>query len=412
MPHWNWRLVQAMSTILLTYEFGAGLGHLTQLIAIAKHLIESNRVVFALPDPMRQRDIVHRALGPEVEIRQGTRWPVPKDPKSRRVPTQTFADVLPLFGFHLAEKLFHATRGAAELLREVSPRLIISDFAPTIRIASAGKVPTVVAGNGYSVPPPGKPLPLIRPWGEGMLPQSRANEALLLAAVNQVRARLSGPAIDFIADVFQGEQTFVSTLTEFDPYRNARVTPPVWPFNIPKMPTPRSFGERRGAAIFCYLQNGHPALLSILAALSEIDCDSEIYVQGAGPHFVAERCSRRVRVHTAPANFAEVLPGAMLLLHHAGLSTAYAGLAAGIPQMVLPVQLEHVVTTRGLEQFGSTIPVASRPAPDPARLAARIRDALADTERQHAALQAARQLETRRDDESILRVVAACAAFL
>src|SRR2546423_15364415 len=102
MPHWNWRLVQAMSTILLTYEFGAGLGHLTQLIAIAKHLIERNRVVFALPDPMRQRDIVHRALGPEVEIRQGTRWPVPKDPKSRRGPTPNLAAGLPVLWFFLA----------------------------------------------------------------------------------------------------------------------------------------------------------------------------------------------------------------------------------------------------------------------------------------------------------------------
>ena len=59
------------------------------------------------------------------------------DPLARQVPTLTFADVAQLFGFHEVERLFDAARGALDLLREISPRLVVADFAPTVRLASS-----------------------------------------------------------------------------------------------------------------------------------------------------------------------------------------------------------------------------------------------------------------------------------
>ena len=401
-----------MATILFTYELGAGLGHLNRLIAVAKCLSTNHRLVFAVPAPSRERALIHRALGHEVEVRQGMLWPAPTGPAVRQVPTLTFADVACLFGLHRFDRLFNTTCAASDLLRDVSPRLIVADFAPTLRLASAGKVPMVVVGNGYTVPPLGQPLPLMRPWGEGMRPQSRAHEAMLLAAFNAVSARLAGPAFDFFADTFHGEQSFVCTLAEFDPYRIARNAPPLWPFNIPRIRASRSLGERCGESIFCYFQNGHPALLPILAGLSQIECKSDIYVQGIDPEYIVRRVSQRVHVHRRQADLAVVLPEATLLLHHAGLGTAYAGLVAGLTQVVFPINLEHLITTRGLEQFGVAVPVDTKRAGDPAQVRNVLQRALRDADRQRAAAKAARELEVRRDDDSVLRVVSACAAYL
>lgn len=404
--------MRGLPTILFTYEFGAGLGHLNRLIAVAKRLAECNRLVFAIPEPRRYEPIIRQALGPTVEIRQGAFWPAPKDPAARQATTLTFADVACLFGFHIVQKLHEAVLGASDLVGEVAPRLIVADFAPTMRIASLGKVPTVVAGNGYTVPPPGQLLPLMRPWGSGMHPKSRAHEALLLAATNEVSARNSGPAIDFFADLFHGEASFVSTLTEFDPYRHARATPPLWPFNIPKMPMAHEFVQRRGPAIFCYLQYGHPALLSLLRVLSDAPGRAEIYVEGIDPERLARRCSAAVVIHRAPVDFSQVLPETSLLVHHAGLGTAYAGLAAGVPQLVLPINLEHLITTRGLEQFDSAVPLGVSPPPEAAQLQRLLEHLLTDWRRQQSALAAARELESRRDDTSLDRIIDACAAFL
>src|SRR4051812_29139948 len=141
-----------MATILFTYEFGAGLGHLNRLIAVAKRLRDSHRLVFVLPDVGLGEPIVRRALGNEVEIRPGISWRAPKDPQVRRVPTHTFADVIRLFGFHKVETLFDSVSCWSDLLRQTGPHLIVSDFAPTLRIATWGRIPTVVVGNGYTVP--------------------------------------------------------------------------------------------------------------------------------------------------------------------------------------------------------------------------------------------------------------------
>ena len=148
----------------------------------------------------------------------------------------------------------------------------------------------MVVGNGYTVPPAGRLLPPIRPWAKDILPQSRAHEALLLAAMNKTRAKISGTAIDFFADLFQGDSSFVCTLGEFDPYRTTRTGPLSWPFNIPKMPPAREFHQRKGAPIFCYLQRDHPALRQLLSVLSRAEGRSEIYVQGIDPHQVARYC--------------------------------------------------------------------------------------------------------------------------
>jgi hypothetical protein len=52
-----------MATILFTYEFGAGLGHLNRLLAVATRLT-GHRLVFALPDMALGRAVVERKLGP------------------------------------------------------------------------------------------------------------------------------------------------------------------------------------------------------------------------------------------------------------------------------------------------------------------------------------------------------------
>ena len=109
-----------MSTILLSYEFGSGLGHLNRLIAVARRLPPGCRMVFAVPQPGRQGPIISRALGSEVEVVQGPVWPAPQNPLARQVPTRTFADVATLFGYHLVEKLQHAARYTSNVLRQRS----------------------------------------------------------------------------------------------------------------------------------------------------------------------------------------------------------------------------------------------------------------------------------------------------
>jgi hypothetical protein len=178
------------------------------------------------------------------------------------------------------------------------------------------------------------------------------------------------------------------------------------------MPPAREFQQRQGAPIFCYLQRGHPALRQLLSVLSGAEGRSQIYVQGIDPHQLARHCSSKVCIHTSPADLAKVLPSASLLMHHGGLGTAYAGLAAGVPQVVLPVNLEHAITAKGLAEFNVAITLPTNPPPESPQLTNILRAAVGDSSRQLAALSAAKQLEQRRDDNSLTQIASVCARYL
>lgn len=403
--------MRVKQTVLLTYEFGAGLGHLLRLFAVARRLGEY-RLVFAVPDLALGEPAVRHAFGEAAQVVPGVVWPAPTDPRVRQVPTRSLADVMTLFGFGDSKRLRAALTRAQALLDETAPDLIVADFAPTLRLASQGRVPTVVVGNGYTVPPPGRPLPPMRPWDERVGPVSRAAEGHLLAAVNEARAGIGGEAVDHFADLFSGEHHFVCTISEFDPYGAMRDEPPVWPFNMPDVAPGPAVAARRGAPVFCYLQSDHPALDAVLSALSRLPVRSTAYIQGIDPHAVAARCKSNVAIRRDPADFAELLPRTRVLVHHAGLGTACAGLLSGTPQLLLPFNLEHAITARGVGRFGSGVWMWATPAPAPDLIARQIRGLLGDGALHARAARTAAELTERRVADPVAPIVSACRDLL
>lgn len=396
-----------MRRVLLAYELGAGLGHLNRLLAVARRL-SGHTLVFALPD-MSLEPVVRRALD-QAEVRAGVSWPPPADlAAARRVPTHTLGDVLRLFGLEQPERVARAVHRWRGVLDAVRPDVVVADFAPALRLATRSRVPLALVGNGYTVPPGGRVLAPLRPWDDAVPAASRRHEAEVLASLNQVAADLSAPSVDHVADVFQGDVSFVCTLAEFDPYRPVRTDPVHWPFNIPDIRPGPPVAERTGAPLFAYFQASHPAVATAVEALNRGGRRATLYVDGADPSGLAARCAPLVGVHRRPADFAAVLPGTRGMLHHGGLGTASAGLMAGVPQIVCPLNLEHALTARGLEAFGAAITLPS--APTPAALAGALARVLDEGEFAAAAGRAANELQRRRDPDAVAPVAAAVAAL-
>ena len=341
-----------MATILLTYEFGSGLGHVNRLIAVARRLDPSHRLVFALPNPEISRMSIASTFEGRAIVRSGVHWGAPIDPRARTLPTKTFADVLQLFGYGNIAVIGPAAEQWRRVVDDVGPDLIISDFAPTLRVAVGKAVPIIVVGNGYTVPPRGQMLQPMRPWETNVPATSRANEASLLEAVNRLRARAGSDAIDYLSDAFSGDNTYVCTLSEFDPYAPSRIDPVTFPFNVSNMSAGPSVSTRSGPTIFVYLPAFHPGLPVVLAVLDHLGHESQIYLSESGHRKDGYLSKGNLLFLSSPAEFSQILPQVCLLIHHAGLGTAYAGLASGTPQLVLPMNLEHLITGRALVSSG------------------------------------------------------------
>lgn len=392
-----------MSTILLASEFGAGFGHINRLLAVAQRLDRRHRLVFAVPSIAMYRSVIEKACA-SPEILEGVFW----RPISPITATHIFADTLHGYGYGEPEHLLAASLRWMGILAQVSPDLIIADSAPTLRLVSQPRIPTVVLGSGYGVPPAGRPLVPIRPWATAVPALSRFREGQLFAAANLVRDKLSGPSVDFLADLFQGERTFVCTIPEFDPYAQARIGPLTWPFNVPHMP-PESLGQRE-IAVFGYFPGGYPHLGDILAAVKSLDLRSELYIAGADPHAISRQSSPKTRIHAKAADLAAVLPHTRILFHPGGLGTTFAGLAAGVPQLILPLVLEQRVTAGGLIKFGCGA-IVNEGSPV-AVIKSALEYVLADPNLLPAASRARQQLEARRVQDPVAEIVAACESLI
>ena len=353
-----------MTTALFAYEFGAGLGHLQRLLAIAKRLAaEGVTPVFALPDHQLGDPLV-RAAFPEAAIVSSPRWGIADVVAARKVDTRTLADILRIFRFDDMALLGAAVARWRAIVADLSPDLIVSDFAPSLSMIARGKA-HVVAGNGYTIPPCNMPFVPIRSWDSRLGHASRINERRILDSVNAVARQFQLPAIDYVSDLFSADRTFACTLDAFDPYSSwrggTRSAVRVSPFNMPDIVPGPAVSSRNALFAFAYLPADHPQLRAVLAAMSTTSERCGVYVSGSDPARVAAQCGSNVAVHRRPAPLGTVLPDTKVIIHHGGLGTATAALMAATPQLCLPLNLEHHITTRGVASLGAGVDGSNRP---------------------------------------------------
>src|SRR3546814_6352681 len=94
------------------------------------------------------------------------------------------SDLLRLIGYGRRDALAHRLTAWEGVLDTVRPDVVVGDFSPTLNLAARGRVPSIVVGNGYTIPPGGRPMPPIRPWQPALEAFSVTHEAELMATAN------------------------------------------------------------------------------------------------------------------------------------------------------------------------------------------------------------------------------------
>lgn len=339
-----------MAKVLCAWEFGAGLGHLLQIIPVAERLVdEGHTVCLAVPDPHAALRLIKPVYvqNKAINVIAGPIWSVPSDIHINDIPMQTMADVLWAFDFHKSEKLGFMTDRWSQIIQQSQAELIVADAAPTLRLAAASSIPFVVVGNsGYTIPPLGRSLPPIRPWETDVCSTSKVHETEILNVVNQIRRLRDAAPFDYVADLFNGDESFICTFPYFDPYRAYRRAPPLRPYNVPVILKRQLIRERQKAPVFIYLPADHPSITTIFLALDKLNMPAEAYISNADAPRLHAAAPNNIKIMDAPARFEEVLGSCRMIIHHAGVSTAYAALQAGAPQILLPKTLEHLITAK------------------------------------------------------------------
>jgi UDP:flavonoid glycosyltransferase YjiC (YdhE family) len=335
-------------TVLLTWEMGGNMGHATRLRALAGGL---RRRGFTVVAAVRDVPTAASILGPaEIPFIQG---PCPAADPALAAGISNYADILLAHGWRDPALLWANTAAWITLFRALRPTAILHDASPAARLASwICGISAVYVGNGYDIPPAVRPL---RPFpGGDAAAQARAaqNEAEALANANAVIAFYRARPITALRDLFDGNSV-LATFSELDHY-GAR---PGEPYAGTLY---RSQGDRVAPGwpphgsqhVFAYLRPV-PGVVQVLAGLAKSGVHVTCFAPGLDPELAQRFRGTRLCWFSQPVLFDALYERTQACVTFGSEGTVASFLLRGVPQVLLPVNLEGALTARRVQEMGA-----------------------------------------------------------
>jgi hypothetical protein len=188
-----------MARVLLTWELGGGMGHLVNLLPLAKGLAERGHSITAAVKTPSQAATIFKGI--DVKCIQApilTRPPV-----CTIEPVRNFAELLFNNGFGDADKLLTMAQAWRDIYDRVRPGLIVFDHSPTALLAArACRAKKALIGTGFFCPADECPLSDLRPdLGDAAEPLRR-DEDYVLRNINRVLSAWGSEPLPYLAKLY------------------------------------------------------------------------------------------------------------------------------------------------------------------------------------------------------------------
>jgi len=326
-----------VARVLLGWELGAGRGHAVWIARIARSLrARGHEPVLAVQQV--------GALAGEGDVWQAPLWPGQIVALARRAPAspRSMGDILATLGLADGAAVQGILHGWDRLLAAVRPDLVAADFAPGLMMAARGRLPLLACGNGFTLPPSG--LDRFPVLGGGA---ARDDEGELLDRLNGALSSCGRPPLPALPGLFAGDVMLVATFAELDPYRAWRPSGQCAP--VTDGPVPMA-GSGRG--LFVYLSAPARLPAGFIEGVAAARLPTALHARGLAAADVARLRNAGLRVEPEPVPFARIAQETSLLLSQGGLGFVSSGLLAGLPQLVLPCDMEKGLTGQAVEAAG------------------------------------------------------------
>lgn len=325
-----------MKTVLFAWELGRGLGHLVNIRRIAPCLKPYRARIVAAVRNSHSAGILQ---GVADGIIEAPAWP-PASPAS----SATLNDILSAAGLADSATVRRLLAAWDDILSEVRPDLVVADFSPLAALAARDRIPLVMIGNGYTLPP--HEMLRFPPLHRHSRPVWK--EEKTLEAVNQALRNAGRTGLSHLPLIFKGDANLVQTFPLLDPYdtqRSEYAGGPLFDYE-PRPP------NTEAAAIFVYLSDGYEPHPSIFKALKPFAARLRIYARRMPASQLEALRDSGARIEAEPPPLCDVLPSIRLLVHSGGSGVAAEALAGGVQQLVLSAQIEQDLNGEALERAG------------------------------------------------------------
>lgn len=353
------------------WEYGAGLGHITALSNIANRLKLLNfRNILVNPDGT---DLVDNGIFNSVLEMPNIAQLSSSHPKSPEH-IVSYNSTVKGFGFHETKFVFTRLLLWRSFLEKNRPDLVVADYAPAaVFTARSMGIPVVATGNGYTLPPVN-----IQAYPRFVNQVDPVPSAPLLASTNKA-AKLAGmQQIDALPQIFSADIHACFTMHELDPFAKIRQPQALGPLLGKKPPSVRKRATN-DAGIFVYLTHCSSELrTNLIAALASIDHAVSIY------SLQTTQEDRRLAEGTKITFLEKALPLSdictdnKLVIHLGGHILTMELLLAGMPQLLLPIDLEKILLAQGVENKGLAGQLRADHTKTPTQFADKIQSTLSD----------------------------------
>jgi hypothetical protein len=336
-----------MARILMTWEMGAGYGHLGRLLALALPLkAAGHAVAFAARD-----------LKTGETLLQDTGMPVFQAPANLNVSgglvLHSFPQIMMHTCFNDVQEVTARTHAWRALFQQFKPDLVISDHSPTAQLAVRGlDIKLAVIGDSFTMPPDVTPMPNLRPWQQTDLAALAQDEARVLETVNTVLKGLQVPPLDYLGQLYSAYDQTLFTCKELDGYATQRPAAEyLGPLCLKSGAAP-AWPKGEGKRIFAYIRPFR-TLPAMLEALRLSGLPTLIHSPGLAPELHDRYEGGNMHFSIEPVDVMQVARECDLTVLHGGHSVLALMLLAGKPLLVLPLHLEMLINASSVLKLGA-----------------------------------------------------------
>jgi UDP:flavonoid glycosyltransferase YjiC (YdhE family) len=335
-----------MARILLTWELGAGYGHMAPLRLVAQALNElGHQCVFALRHLRTAEELRAAELGPVLQAPAATPGTV------RPVRVQlSYASLLHNVGCGDPVDLAARLRAWMELMQAFEIDAVIADHAPfSVLAARTLGLPHATRGCGFSQPPPQHPFP---PFAPGRIPADvlARNEDVVLGELNAALERIGTPPLQRLAQILDNASPLLMTYPELDPYAACRAPDYLGVADTSHGADP-DWPPGQEPRLFAYLLNDG-TLKHWLQALVQLPVRALVRVAGAP---VGTSQYPRIRLVSEAVHTRRAMESCDLAVSYSPHATVAEALLAGKPQVLVPKVVEQGLTARAVQSLGAAV---------------------------------------------------------
>lgn len=330
------------NTAVFVCELREDLGFAAPLLSIADELVRlaaqngyQLRTVFVINDP------VH--CGHEVASRGHIVLPTPSIKRAPEINSRarSYANLLAAIGFGDVRELELRVETWDHVFAFLSPDVVVADSSPAACLAARGRIPVLVTGSGFAVPPfHMEVFPTIL---GNTSPET--NQTLIRDVVNKVLQARGASPIGSLPELFAGNRRAIFAVPQLDPYRavrNERLLSPCIDIRCPLAPS-------EAPSIFLSLPSTFAHLTAVVHRLQRVGATISGYLPG--PRSVGLTLLRHVGAHIFEMRpiLSEVLSDASVVVA-ASADVAVAAYLAGRPQLILRGDVESSLIATELEK--------------------------------------------------------------